>query len=165
VAGFKTSRFRKPAPPAIQHVSFLFRRSYYDPTCPSFSRHRMAVMRSPGYTPLFMHENVPAPIQRTNKNSKRTPRKGSSPYFEQQRHSPEQMQCPESTANWRSRVEIRTAISLSSIVAQTIVSTTIRKLGSSQKNLCCVILLPLVENWQHICTTIYVNWLCSRLEN
>jgi len=62
VAGFKTSRFRKPAPPAIQHVSFLFRRSYYDPTRPSFSRHRMAVMRSPGYTPLFMHENVPAPI-------------------------------------------------------------------------------------------------------
>jgi hypothetical protein len=157
VAGFKTSRFRKPAPPAIQHVSFLFRRSYYDPTRPSFSRHRMAVMRSPGYTPLFMHENVPAPIQRTNKNSNRAPQKGSSPYFEQRRYSPEQMQCPESTANWRSRVEIRTAISLSSIVAQTIVFAATCNSGVSVGTFCCIILLTLLSNWQRPIAT----QLCS----
>ena len=101
VAGFKTSRFRKPAPPAIQHVSFLFRRSYYDPTRPSFSRHRMAVMRSPGYTRLFMHENVPAPISAPTRIRIGHPKKDLLHTSEQQRYSPEQKQWPESTADWR----------------------------------------------------------------
>jgi hypothetical protein len=100
-------------------------------------------MRSPGYTPLFMHENVPTPISAPTRIRIGHPEKDLLHTSEQQRYSPEQMQCPESTANWRSRVEIRTAISLSSIVAKTIVNATIQEILYLLGGMCCIVLLRL----------------------
>jgi hypothetical protein len=58
-------------------------------------------MRSPGYTPLFMHENVPTPISAPTRIRIGHPEKDLLHTSEQQTYSPEQMQWPESTADWR----------------------------------------------------------------
>ena len=111
-------------------------------------------MCSPHNTPLFMHENVPAPIslehltdalaQRTNKNSNRTPRKGSSPYFEQQKYSREQLQCPESTGNGdhESRYEQRSHFLLLLRKRPYLYNFAVLDLT---RHFCCITLLPFIR--------------------
>jgi hypothetical protein len=58
-------------------------------------------MRSPRNTSLFLHENVPAPISPPPRIQIGHPEKDLLHTFEQRRYSQEQMQCPQSTANWK----------------------------------------------------------------